>query len=206
MALEAWEVPPKWKGQTVVIMASGPSMSQEIADQVYASELPTIVVNDTYRLAPWADLHYAADSQWWEVNEAEIVKRSNSFPPLRVTASLRCRVTSFPIKKLQQTGTKGFDPNPKYIRTGGNSGYQAVHLAIHTGAAQILLCGYDMQPVGGKHHWFGSHTEHLHDPHYTSYEVWPRRFEAFVGLTEILNCTPGSAIKCFPFVALEDAL
>lgn len=47
-----WTVPQMWAGRTVAVMASGPSMSKDVADKVRAARLPVIVVNNTYRLAP----------------------------------------------------------------------------------------------------------------------------------------------------------
>lgn len=60
-----WSVPRCFEGGTVVVLASGPSMSQDVADRVMASGLPAIVTNSTFRLAPWAWMLYGADESWW---------------------------------------------------------------------------------------------------------------------------------------------
>lgn len=92
--------------------------------------------------------------------------------------------------------------DPELIYTGGNSGYQAINLAWHFGAARILLLGYDMRPG----HWHGKHPRPLSN--YSPYEEWVRRFRLLAGDLDIpvVNCTPGSALDAFPMASLEMAL
>lgn len=191
-----WSVPPLWRGRTVAILASGPSMSQEVADLVHVAGIRAIVINDTYRLAPWSDMLYAADVQWWQQ-----AKEASSFRGLKVS------VSSVPgVLQLQNTGTEGFEPHLMGIRTGGNSGYQAVHIAIHGQAARILLCGFDMSNRAGLH-WHGAHPAPLRNTDDHSYTRWVERFAALKNIgPEIINCTPGSAITCFPSMDLNEAL
>jgi hypothetical protein len=161
---------------------------------------PTIAVNDTFRLAPWADVLYAADAAWWERNPD-----AAGFAGLRVTLAsvLGCR-------SLINSGTMGFDPDPRNVRTGGNSGYQAIHVAAHAGAKRILLCGFDMTGRRGSH-WFGDHQGPLRNTEEGTYARWLTRYELLkVELDnrriEVINCTPRSALRCFPFGELESEL
>jgi len=64
--VKAWRIQQLWPGATVAILASGPSMSLAVADQVRAAGMPAIVINTTHRLAPWAAMLYAADIEWWQ--------------------------------------------------------------------------------------------------------------------------------------------
>lgn len=196
-------VPRMWEGQTVAVMASGPSMSQAVADQVRAAGLHAIVVNDTYRLAPWADILYAADRRWWEANP----EAATEFSGVKLVG--QAGVTLPGVQVMMRSGTTGFDPRPNFVRTGNNSGYAAVHVAIHAGSARILLCGFDMHGT----HWFGSHSRKtpsgkaLANPHPSSFAAWIGRFAELRGRgAEILNCTPGSKLTAFPFVSLDEAL
>jgi len=191
-----WTIPPMWFGKTVAILASGPSLTGAVAEAVRCVGVPTIAINDTFRRAPWADMLYAADPEWWRVNPEAL-----DFAGLRASVS---KVDS--VLQLQNTGVEGFDPHPFAIRTGGNSGYQAVHIAIHAGAARVLLCGFDMHNRCGLH-WHGSHPRPLRNTDEHSYAKWASRFEALKGIgPEIVNCTPGSAIECFPKMDLNEAL
>ena len=192
-----YRVPRMWEGETVAVLASGPSMSQEVADKVRG--LHAIVVNDTYKLAPWADILYAADRRWWEANP-----EAAQFAGVKLCG--QGGMLPDGVSVMMKSGTDGFDPNPNFVRTGNNSGYAAVHVAIHTGAARILLCGFDMHGT----HWFGDHTKstpsgrRLSNPHESSFARWIARFQSLKGAgAEIINCTPGSAMKCFEYKPLE---
>jgi len=193
-----WRVPLLWPGQTVAVLASGPSMTPQVADAVRS--VPSIVINDTFRLAPWAALLYAADDAWWQANPDAL-----AFPGLKVT------VGSVPgVEQLRNSGSTGFDPNPECLRTGGNSGYQGVHIAAQAGAARILLCGFDMTALKGAH-WFGPHRHGLVNTAPETYARFIRRFADLKAAldargVEVINCTPGSALKCFPFADLADIL
>ena len=193
-----WKVPPMWQGKTVAILASGPSLTPEQCSHVAAAGLPAIAINDTFRLAPWADMLYAADTGWWRYHAQDALK----FQGLKVTAHESCEFPA--VKLLKRSGDLGFDPDPRFIRTGGNSGYQALHIAIHAGAARVLLLGYDMNASAGAH-WHGQHPRPLRNTDPETYKRWVSRFSALSGRgAEILNCTPGSALTCFPFDELRN--
>jgi hypothetical protein len=187
-----WSVPRIWEGQTVAVLASGKSMSKAVADQVHGYGLPAIAVNKTWELAPWAQMLYAADSLWWEQNRVE-------FAGLKISVNDGGTLHKG-VHRLKQTGYQGFDPDPSCIRTGGNSGYQAVHVAAHAGAKRILLCGFNM----GGPHWHKEHRAPLRETGPGTYERWVNAFESLVREcpAEIINCTPESALR-LRYVPLE---
>lgn len=197
-----WTVPRMWEGQTVAIMASGGSMSADVAETVRQSGVPSIAINDTYKLASWANLLYAADVGWWGANPAALalpatkvccIGDGKQAPP----AGVNC---------LRMTGTAGLETDPSAVRTGCNSGYQAVQVAFHAGAARILLCGYN---YGGPN-WHGKHKAPLRNTSDGAYVTWRRLFEQLVREVEqrgtvIVNCTSNSSLY-LPHVPLEEAL
>jgi hypothetical protein len=184
--MEAWSVPPLWLGETVAVIAPGPSANVAVCNLLV--HMPAIVINDAFRLAPWADMLYAADVKWWEVNE-----EARRFDGLKVTCSYQFQWPE--ILCLRQSGPSGFDPDPTAVRTGGNSGYQAIHVAIHAKAKRILLFGFDMHGD----HFFGRHPAPLRNSEPEHYLKWIPLFAALNGRgSEIINCTPGSALTCFP--------
>lgn len=198
-----WTVPPMWDGRTVAILASGPSMSQAVADAVRA--LPRIAINTTYRLAPDADIVYGCDPAWW-----------NAHPEAAACSGVKLALEHAPgktmttpegVRFLRNTGRRGFDPSPACIRTGDNSGAQALQVAVHAHAARVLLLGFDMQ--GG--HWHGAHPAGLVQSgpaHYRKFVAGFRVLAAELARlpVEILNCTPGSALDCFPRARLTDVV
>ncbi len=88
---------------------------------------------------------------------------------------------------------------------GMNSGYQAINLAYMLGAQVVLLLGYVMTTRG--QHFFGKHPPKLNNN--TNYETFISAFENMNprkhGL-EVINCSVGTALTCFPKMDLDDAL
>jgi hypothetical protein len=190
----------KWEGQTVAVMASGPSMSQESADLV--RHLPRIAVNSTYRLAPDADVIYAGDAKWWNANPEALacpgLKASIEIRPGVVPADMPTGVRVF-----RNTGRDGFDPSGG-LRTLGNSGAQALQIAVHSKAARVLLLGFDYRGE----HWHGPHPRSLGNPTVRYLAKCVVRFRSLARSlpagVDVLNCSPESALDCFPKVRIED--
>lgn len=95
------------------------------------------------------------------------------------------------------------------IYTGGNSGYQALSLAVLFGASKIMLLGYDMQKTGGRSHWHGDHPRGMGNG--GNFEGWVKRFDRLSPLirakgVEVINATRQTALKCFPRLKIEEAL
>lgn len=189
---------PIWKGETVAILGSGESMSQEVADSV--RHLPRIAINSTYQLARDAEIIYGADAEWWHHKDnADVVKCSG----LKLTIEYRNNV--YPncpkfVQVLRWGGAEGFDDRPGYVRWGGSGGYQALHLAVSLGAKRVLLFGYDCH--GG--HWHGPHPDKLGNPVDRTFRGWIQAFKKIAPElakrgVEVVNCTPGSKLLCFPF-------
>lgn len=187
--------------KTTIILATGPSLSPpqvEFVRQAHRQKrAAAIAVNDAFKLAPWADVLYAADAAWWRVNEQQAL----AFAGRKVSCDVQ--VPYRVVERLKQTGLEGYDPTPGHVRTGGNSGYQALHLAISEGAERVLLLGFDMKGT----HFFGRHVAPLRNTDMSTFARWIGRFAALKGRgAEIINCTPGSDLTCFPRLDLENAL
>ncbi len=102
----------------------------------------------------------------------------------------------------------GLSEKPNTLHTGSNSGYQAINLAVLAGAKRILLLGYDMRFQGAKSHSHNGHPVKHSESAYTGYA---RNFASMVPQlqrlgVEVINCSPSSAIGCFPRMPLEQAL
>lgn len=192
-----WSIPRLWHGDTVAILASGPSMSQAVADRVRAAGICAIAINNTYRLAPWADVLYAADRDWW-----------NHTPDAASFAGVKISCERVPAAHcLHNAGGTGYSDEPWMVHTYGNSGAQAIQVAAKAGAGRILLCGMDMR-VG---HWHGDHKYPLRNAEPEHYVKRAKRMDELAGHldqrgVDVLNCTPGSALTCWPMVDLEEVL
>lgn len=199
-------VPKLWPGETFVCIASGPSLTQEDVDYV-RDRARVVVVNDVYKIAPWADVLYACDEKWFKWQYKHHKDAIANFEGLRYSLKHQRDKEPF-VEKLRNTGETGLELDPSGLRTGRNSGYQAINLAVHLGASRILLLGYDMSlGPGGKSHYFGEHPDRGKPP----LTVFRRNFPSIapplkqLGI-EVLNCSRRSALTCFPKVMLERAL
>lgn len=196
---------PDWTGRTVVCIASGPSLTRADCKAVCTAGLPTIAVNDAGLppMATWAAVHYASDGKWWQQHLEAL-----EYDRLKVA----CNGDALGVHVMRTAGKYGFDDRPDVLRTGANSGYQAIHLAAHFGAKRIVLLGYDGAPDGDKTHFFGSHRLFgLADPRPENYETWQYAFRTLAPELEkrgvdVVNCSRRTAIDAFRTAALEDVL
>jgi hypothetical protein len=192
-------VPKLWPAGTIVCLATGPSLTRADVEYVHGKADAVIAVNDAYRWAPWADVLYACDQKWWRWH-----KGAPDFLGLKYT--LQPEAAAFHrVQVLRQTGTDGLDLNPTGLRTGKNSGYQAINLAVHLGARRIVLLGYDMR--GDKtsgDHCFGRHPDGSRPP----FALCLPKFKTLVAPlaaagVEVINCTRVTALMAFPRQPLE---
>lgn len=171
-----------------------------------------IVINDAYRLAPWADLLHASDRQWWR---AHWDRGAGAFAGIKTGCLGNGRPAldfGVPVLVLPQTGCEGLETNRELgIRTGSNSGHQAINLAYLLSGGPLYLLGFDMQPSGGRTHWHGEHEGELRNPRRCDFDRWQ---ESMAGLAVALraagvaavNCSRETALTCFPRRPIEEAL
>jgi hypothetical protein len=93
----------------------------------------------------------------------------------------------------------------------GNGGAGAVRLAMHTGAAKIVLLGYDCgYKEGEPAHWHEDHTGEL--PNAKMSHRWPGQTyeqcsEAMLRNVKVLNASRKTLLsEAVPRVTLEEAL
>ena len=150
---------PDWRGKAVAVLASGPTMSQAVADRV--RHMPCIAINATYQLAPWANVLFAYDLHWWQANP-----QAQQFAGLRVcgqpgvgdTVLFRC-----PVERAEIA--------PGHVVEFQSSGIAAIRFAVAAGARRIELYGF-----GGTGHW---HAGPQHDEQ--TLRAWA------VGLTALMS-------------------
>lgn len=215
------EVLPGWIGETAVVIGCGPSLTMEQVSIARDVGCKSIAVNDAYLWAPWALVHYAADSHWHDWHTKGLAK-----PTLGFTAEdVRARWAGFAGQKcsIQNSGANvvdeavhilrnkthpnhgvGLSTDPQELVTGRNSGFQSLNLAILAGSKRVLLLGFD----GGPGHFHGGH------PRQTPSAVFPMYRQAMsaaehaineLGVT-VINCSPKSDIDSWPKMPIEDAL
>lgn len=180
-----------------ICIASGPSLTQEDVD--YCRGKGTVyVINDSHRMAPWADVLYACDGAWWDYHWP--VPFAGEMWTLDVHAAGKYKIN------LIGTTEDPWSTNPDCIAKGGNSGFQTLNLAILRGATKVILLGYDLKITRGKTHWFGDHPNPLNrGSDYTRWLKYWRRAAPMIK-AEVINCSPDSALDCFPKRELRHVL
>lgn len=215
----------------MVCIGGGPSLTEAhlalIEDAQRRGRCRVVVVNDGYLVFPTADLCYFADARWWQwhtegiakawpwvsFTAAEVKQRFAEFRGQKVTIENSGMLVADPEvfmlhNDTARSGAGGLSEAPNAIRTGSNGGYQVINIATLAGAKRIGLVGYDMRYTGGRSHAHNGHPVKTPEGPYLQYA---RNFDSMLpqlkkmGI-EVVNCTPGSALRCFPMGDLEGFL
>jgi hypothetical protein len=185
-----------WHGGTVVVMASGPSLTKEDVEMVRkwresGEGRYVIVTNTTFQLAHWADALFFHDMKWWKQYKDE------------VRARFRGRmVTVASVNADDVDWLRGWNSY-------GNSGAGAIALAVLAGAKRIITLGLDCKYSGARRHWHGDHPPGLGNAR--SVKKWPAGFVRLANHAkgsgvQVINASRDTALTCFGKQPLEDAL
>lgn len=94
---------------------------------------------------------------------------------------------------------------------GGNSGFQALNLAIQFGARRVILVGFDMSDRGGAH-WYGrnrwSGSGNIDE---TGFRRWIAALDRAAPIlaargVDVVNASPASVLTCFRKASIAEAL
>lgn len=197
---------PDWSGQIAVVVAAGASANDKPL-WVVRGHAFVIVVNESWRLAPWADVLYATDCAWWEKNSGV-----PQFRGLKVSASPNA-AKAFPEMRTVQLVSRAviLKDEPGVIGCGsrfgnGHSGFHAVNLAVQFGAKRIVLVGFDLQGS----HWHVDH-EGRNNPAARVLAEWCEEMDGcadqFTALgIRVLNASKSSALTTYEKVDLLEAM
>lgn len=194
---------PDWWNQRCMIVASGPSALEQ---PIYEAQglVRTVVVNNSWRLAPWADALYASDAAWWAENDHA------GFAGLKVSRSVVAGV-----HRVRLRGSRGawhdhmIFEDPGTLGAGGSSGFQALNLAVQFGARDVALVGFDARIDNGLH-WHGRH-ERTSNPTEGTAATWAMCLDraakplADAGV-RVVNCSPVSALEAYQKMGLTEWL
>ena len=169
---------------TWALLAPGPSATAEQARKVQEAGIPVGAIGNAFQLVDSPAFIAATDSGWWRKYPEAKLRGCQTYAMHAVADCEQVRMPSF--------GTV-------------NSGVLGLEVATRLGATRILLLGFDMRGT----HFFGPYTnglrntaQHQRKQHLQQYERWGRANKA----VEVVNCTPGSAMACFPVARLEEIL
>jgi len=200
-----WPVPREWPGETVFIIAGGPSVLGQDLDALRGRRV--IAINSSVHAAPWADILFFGDWRWWY--EPENRAAATSFAGRVVTTS---RVPDKRVLVCRKTKPPGLALDRNSLMQRWTSLTAATNLAAH-------LIG-----PGGTIVWLGADGRiaadgrtHHHKPH-----PWPhlkgcydRHREDLVTIVPSLrslniaayNASSGTAwADLLPVIDLQEAL
>lgn len=212
-----FKIKPEWKGRTVVIIASGPSVTQRDIDYIRrardADKCRVIAINAMYQHVDFADALYFCDwkfYRWHAIDDRNPVFLDYPAPKYTITETPHIPAH---IRRLRKASADGYGlcREPDAVEHGSNSGYQCLNLAFHYGASRIIMVGYDMKhgPAGEIH----CHEEHrvptmpeamgniLKGGYFES--IAPELFREGV---EVINTSMDSALHCFTKIPLREIL
>ncbi len=198
---------PNWSGETVVLVASGPS-AKDAPLGLARGRVRFLAVKDGWRLCPWADALYGCDHHWWQAHRGVPEFKGQKIAYDRKTmAAYGPGFLKVEIARSTHTllfGTVG------HVGWGGNSGFHAINLAIQFGAARLLLVGFDMRVDHGKH-FFGPHKYTKERPNEANVAKWRQILDGESAViaargVEVINCSAVSTLQSFPKMTFEEAL
>jgi hypothetical protein len=197
---------PDWRGECVAIVGSGPSI-KGMDLSVLKDRIHVIAIKVAIDLCPWAEVCYGCDAPWW-VDRKGLPKYSgikihHGIAAKHFPGMVRCLIEMNKDNMLVET--------PLTIGNGGNSGFQALNLAVQFGATDIIMIGIDCHERGGVH-WYGRNTWlNANNPMGTNYVRWMQGFETAkkdldrLGVT-VINASMQSAVKTFRKATLADTM
>jgi hypothetical protein len=208
---------PDWSDKAVAIVASGPSAKKEDFEQL-RGRAAVLAVKQNVELVPWADVVYGCDSAWWRHKKGLVEFKGlkvswapravEKYPDIRKVDIETSQDRIYPVEKRSYRMV--FD-KPGTLGNGGNSGYQALNLAVQFGAKKILLIGFDMHDRSGVH-WYGrNHWEKAGNPDKDCFVRWLKAFEVAARDLEdlgvhVINTSPISTLTCFRRGTIKGAL
>lgn len=229
---DAEPIEPIFKGETGVLIATGPSLTDEhlalIEEHHKAGSCRVFTINNVYQRVPWTDVHISCDAPWWrwygehskELRDLQCPKYT-WFPDL---------AEKFGIDYIRGVDKPGLSTDPSVVHINHGSSPMCVNLALHYGIKKLLLIGHDMKyapdynankcdPGSTPRHYFDEYPKPLQ--HWPSVRVGLSKPGVLDGLIEaydrmvpqlktlemeVINCTPGSALSSFPMSSLEEEL
>lgn len=183
------------------VVAGGPSLFG--FDWKRLEDRNVIAVNRAFEALPQAQYVYFSDFRFWNWHKESLLAHKGK----KVSGAKELNDPA--IVKYRLTGTAGLDTAPGCLRSGNNSAYAAINLAIQLGAEVIYVLGLDMKfDDKGRTHWHSGH------PLRNREQTFSKMIKYFDSLAEevrklgvrVYNCSRDSAVTCFHYLPIDSAL
>jgi hypothetical protein len=197
---------PDWSGQACAIIASGPSAKSAPIELLHG-KARAIAVNESWQLCKWADVLYGCDYAWWRMQQGVPKFGGMKISQDREACDRYKDIRQITVDKRSNELLLTIG----HVGAGGNSGFQALNLAVQFGASPILLIGCDMRVDLGEH-WHPRHYPPLSNPHPNdNLPRWRAAFDGAAGVLKglgvtVINCSSVSLLKAYPKMTVQEAL
>lgn len=199
--MSQWSPIKQWVGADVAIVGGGPSLRG--FDWRALHPFKVIGCNAAFLLTAAAcHVGFFADRPWFDAYQERIEAFAGP-----VVTNCEEGFTNHPWVHYMERRDIGL--HTEALGFGGNSGCSAINLALVMGAKRVLLLGFDCK-LGAQQemNWHDMRMEPAQPG------VFPKFQEGFHAIArdlprvfpgcEVINCTPDSALTCFPVGKLED--
>lgn len=198
---------PDWTGQTCFILGGGPSLRGFRAGLL--SYRRVIGVNEAgLSMMPSCDVLLWSDARWFDWNRGRLSEHSGLLKVAR-------HRTDWPgVHRVLYRQGADFCWSPDCV-AGPDAGLSAINLAVHFGAARIVLLGFDCRDFP-KGQWRSGnwHNRHKCGPIEGQREgqFLPAHRRAAAALRahgmagRVVNATPDSVLDCWPMVKLGSVM
>lgn len=202
---------------TVVCIGTGPSLTLQQIESARHKGYALTGCNNVWEIIPDLKVLYACNFGWWQHYMSPALME---YPAEKWTTN-KDAAERFGVHWIAERNAMGLSQDPSVIHHGHGSGYSLVNLVYLLGAERILLLGYDLKyakDYDGKTQKVGSSPRHYFGEYPQDIQHWPSkrvvsgvhvelldlyRSVAAQGAVEIVNCTPDSAIDCFPRASID---
>ena len=225
-------IPRSYEGETVVIVATGPSITDEQIVHLYdariLNRIKVITVNNAYQIVPFTDIQVACNDNWWEY----YLLHDPSLRTIKADCWTRYKHISekYGINYIDSIVKDGLSRDQSVIHINHGSGPMAINFATLYGFKKIILLGHDMKyakDYNGRQKKVGSTPRHYFGEYPKSMQHFPQSQNSvdkngvIIGLidayqnmvndlinmnVDVVNCTPDSALNCFRKSSLESEL
>jgi hypothetical protein len=199
-----WQPDRSLEGQTVVIIGGGPSHADVDLGLLKGHRLAAInsACAKVRPIATADDILYFTDNSWNERFPGHV----EDWPGIVICANrhtknrLGARVRYIDVIDL----TQRIGALSHFVQA--SSGHIMTCLSQVMGAVRGVLVGFECKPVNGRTHGHDDYNQFGDMAAFDGQFLLGWRGLAPFLKIEMINATPDSAIDCFPFMSLEDAL
>lgn len=208
-------IPRLYPGDTAIVCGTGPSITPEQIELVNNSGHRVFGANRAYEIFDCHVVH-GCNYQFWDLHYPRMPK--GQFDMWTTRPELRGKYPG--LNYIEERWEDGLSREPHWISAHHGTGPQLVNIAYLYGCTRLLLVGWDMRYWGKQGPRTYEKRRYLGEDELTLHH-WPQtgpngeqtglikemetiRPDAY-GI-EIVNCTPGSAMKCFPFGDLREQI